>query len=505
MTDGIKYALLVGVGKYNIEGVSELPTYKEDLKLISDSFIKGLGFLSENIRCVGEAGEVSAQSFTYAIKNFKQSLNDNDTFVMYYSGHGLDNTLYFSDTLVELRSIIRVVDNLPARRKWIILDCCHSGAARTPDKVMLPRTIDLQLADYINHGTTIMASSGVEQKAAFDENHSLYTGMLCQAIMSDSTTRHGRKSLWDINNMIQFMMDEWNSTHAEKIQYPIFRSSEIGTISFVVSEDKTPAGDSLQGNKPLFITDEYIITSAKSLSTADVKRNCAFVMLKCDRTDESIIRVTNEVVNLVKGLNLDSKHTGYVAKVVWCYFGTDVTDMIKSNYFTYTISTDDPEQRRIHFKDNKHAHIVNDIYIYQNGAYELVRKMNQPDTSPEEYLKSLNTALSDIINMGELFVRDITEVYNKTMDMENFRCAYSTWINKVKKDYIELSDMSSPPDEIYDYSEKIMELAGWLVDLGIYVEGDKELKPIDHLAIKNAVRRYHESIESITRMQKDIE
>ena len=50
-----------------------------------------------------------------------------------------------------------------------------------------------------------------------------------------------------------------------------------------------------------------------------------------------------------------------------------------------------------------------------------------------------------------------------------------------------------------------MELAGWLVDLGIYVEGDKELKPIDHWAIKNAVRRYHESIESITRMQKDIE
>ena len=131
--------------------------------------------------------------------------------------------------------------------------------------------------------------------------------------------------------------------------------------------------------------------------------------------------------------------------------------------------------------------------------------MNQPDTSPEEYLKSLNITISDIVNMGEMFIRDITEVYNRTMDIETFRNAYSSWIKKVKKDYIEISDMSSPPDTIYDYSEKIMELAGWLVDLGIYVDGDKELKPIDHWVIKNAIRRYHESIESITIMQKYID
>lgn len=505
MTDGIKYALLVSVGKYDMEDITDLPTYKEDIKLMSESLINGLGFLSENIRSVGEDGKVNVQSFTYAIKNFKQSLNENDTFVMYYSGHGLDNTLYFTDTLVELKSIIRVVDSLPAKRKWIILDCCHSGAAKTPDTKIIPRIIDLKLADYIDQGTTIMASSGIEQMASFDVNHSLYTGMLCQAIMSDSTTRHGRKSLWDINNMVQYMMDEWNSSHAEKIQYPIFRSSEIGTISFVVNKDINSSMDSMQDNKPLFVTDDYIITSAKSLSTANVKRNCAFVMMKCDKTEENIIRVTNEVVNLVKGLNLDSKHAGYVAKVVWCYFGADTTDMIKSNYFSYTISTDDAEQKRIHFRENKQAHIVNNIYIFENSTYELIRKMNQPNTSPEEYLKSLNITISDIVNMGEMFVRDITEVYNRTMDIETFRNAYSSWIKKVKKDYIEISDMSSPPDMIYDYSEKIMELAGWLVDLGIYVDGDKELKPIDHWVIKNAIRRYHESIESITIMQKYID
>ena len=106
--------------------------------------------------------------------------------------------------------------------------------------------------------------------------------------------------------------------------------------------------------------------------------------------------------------------------------------------------------------------------------------------------------------MGEMFVRDITEVYNKTMDMSAFRNAYVTWVKKIKKDYIKLSDMSSPPDEIYDYSEKVLELAGWLVDLGIYVEGDKELEPIDHWVIKNAVRRYHESIGIITNLQEDI-
>ena len=90
------------------------------------------------------------------------------------------------------------------------------------------------------------------------------------------------------------------------------------------------------------------------------------------------------------------------------------------------------------------------------------------------------------------------------MDIDLFRDAYKVWIQKVKKDYIKLSDMSSPPNEIYDYSEKVLELAGWLVDLGIYVNRDEELIPIDHWAIKNAVRRYHESISGISKMQKSI-
>lgn len=504
MIDGTKYALLVGAGKFNNEDITDLPTYAEDCKLVNDALINGLGFLQDNIRTVGDEGDVTSKTFTYSLLNFKKAMTENDTFVLYYTGHGQDNALYFSDTLVELKSIVRVVDSLPAKRKWIILDCCHSGVARTPDTVMIPKTLDLQLADFVDHGTTIMASSGAEQKAAFDDNHSLYTGMLCKAIISDKTTRNGRKSLWDINDMVQYMMDGWNAEHREMMQYPIFRSSEIGSISFdVVGCDET-SNQFMDGIKPIYVTDEYVVTEVKSLSTTSVKRNCAFVMLKCDNTEENIIRITNEVVSLAKGMNLDTMHSGRVAKVVWCYFGADSTDMIKSNYFKYTIWTEDPEQRRIHFKENKNAHIADGIYIYTNGAYGLVRKMNQPEVSPEEYLQSLNTAISDIINMGEMFVRDITEVYNKTIAIETFREAYKVWIKKVRNDYIRLTDMSSPPDEIYDFSERILELAGWLVDLGIYVDGDKELRPIDHWVIKNAVRRYHESIEIITKMQKEL-
>lgn len=501
MADGNKYALLVGVGKYSDDNI-DLPTFEDDCNLMNDALISGLGFDQENIRRVGEAGEVTGKAFTYSILNFRNALSEKDTFVLYYTGHGVDKAVHFSDTLVEIESIVKVVDSLPAKRKWIILDCCHSGTAKTPDVVMIPRTLDMQLSDFVDHGTTIMASSGAEQKAAFDENHSLYTGLLCKAIMSDKTTRNGRKSLWDINDLVFSMMDIWNDSHAEKIQYPVFRSSEIGTLSFAVSGVDSEQKDySLGSIEPVFTARDYTITSVKSLSTAAVKRNCAFVMLRCDNTEENIIRITNEVVDLVKGMNLDNRHNGCAAKVVWCYFGLDASDMVKSNYVLYTIWAEDPEQRRIHFSENKNAHVVNDIYIYRNGAFELVRKMNQPDTDPEEYMQSLNVAVSDIINMGEMFVRDITEVYNKTMDINTFREAYKVWIRKVKKDYIKLTDMSSPPDEIYDYSENVLELAGWLVDLGIYVDGDKELRQIDHWAIKNAVRRYYESIESISKMQ----
>jgi len=504
MKDGNNYALLVGVGKFNNDDITDLPTYEKDTTLISDALIQGLGFSHENIRIVGEDGNVTSKAFTYAILNFKKALTEDDTFVLYYSGHGKDNALYFSDTLVEINSIVRVVDSLPARRKWIILDCCHSGAAKSPDTVMVPRMTDLKLSDFVDHGTTIMASTGAMQRSSFDEDHSLYTGMLCRAIMSNRTTRDGRKSLWDVNDMVLYMMDEWNRENSEKIQYPIFRSSEIGSVSFKVSEMNSSKEDSEPDIKPIFTSEDYIVTEARSLSTVSVKRTTAFIILNCERTDDNIVRITNEVALLVKGMDFDNRHIGRDAKVVWCYFGADTSDMIKSNYFAYTIWSDDPEQRNIHFRDNKNAHIVNDIYIFKNGSYDLVRKLNQPEVSCEEYKAELNKAVSDIINMGEIFVRDITEVYNKTMDISAFRNAYVTWVKKIKKDYIKLSDMSSPPDEIYDYSEKVLELAGWLVDLGIYVEGDKELEPIDHWVIKNAVRRYHESIGIITNLQEDI-
>ena len=505
MKDGIKYALLVGVGKYNMADIADLPTYKNDCELMNDALVRGLLFKQDNIRISGEDGEVTSQSFSYAILNFKKSLTEKDTFVFYYTGHGLDNALYFTDTLVELKSIVRVIDSLPARRKLIILDCCHSGAAKTPDTVMIPGMLDLQLSDFIDHGTTIMASSGADQNAAFDEGHSMYTGMLCKAIMSDKTTRHKRKSLWDINNMVQYLMDEWNQEHLAAVQYPIFRSSEIGSISFEMNTDDTEAAaETSLKNTPVFSTDDYTITEVKSLSTAEVKRNSAFVMLKCEETKENIIRITKEVVNLVKGMNLDSRHYGYTAKIVWCYFGMDASDMLRSNYVLYTIWSEDPAQRAIHFKSGKHSDIVGDICICRNIAYEMVSELSQPDSDPEEYKQKLNIAVSNIINMGEMFVRDISEVYNKTMDIATFREAYKIWIRKVKKDYIKLTDMSSPPDELYDYSEKVLDLIGWLVDLGIYVDGDKDLMPMDHWVIKNAVRRYHDSIEIISRLQKSI-
>lgn len=503
MIKGTNYALLVGVGKYNNDEIADLPTYSNDCKLMEDALARGLGFKKGNIRTVGEDGEVTSQAFTYSILNFKKALAVNDTFVMYYTGHGMDKALYFSDTLVELKSIVRVVDSLPARRKLIILDCCHSGAAKAPDMVMLQRDLDLRLEDFVDHGTTIMASSGAEQKATFVEDHSLYTGLLCKAILSDRTTRNGRKSLWDINDVVLYLMEQWNTEHEDKIQYPVFRSSEIGSLSFMVGDSEDESKEQDRGKSvQVLATDDYTITSVKSLSTASVKRNCAFVMLKSDNSEENIIRITCEVSGLVKKMNLDNRHAGSEAKVVWCYFGADASDMIKSNYFLYTIWTKDVEQKRILFCDNKNAHVVGDVYIYCNSSYELVRKLNEPDADPEEYMQSLNVAISDIINMGEMFVRDLTEVYNKTMDICTFRDAYKVWIRKVKKDYLRLTDMSSPPDEIYEYSENVLDLAGWLVDLGIFVDGDKEIRAIDHWAIKNAVRRYRESIDTITKMQK---
>ena len=124
------YALLIGVGDYSKMNNGNLPTYKMDLALLGTALTFKLKVAQENMRLMAgddNNGFVSTTDLARVMSGFKKMLGKEDTFIFYFSGHGSDKSLVFSDGQVELQSVINFIEQLPAKNKVIILDCCYAG------------------------------------------------------------------------------------------------------------------------------------------------------------------------------------------------------------------------------------------------------------------------------------------------------------------------------------------------------------------------------------------
>ena len=76
------------------------------------------------------------------------------------------------------------------------------------------------------------------------------------------------------------------------------------------------------------------------------------------------------------------------------------------------------------------------------------------------------------------------------------KAANQTWIRTVKSLFFKLSDAQVVPISHNDWAEKILEMSGWIVDMALLLENDKEWKKDGMMwFIKNCVRRYQESLE----------
>ncbi len=120
------YGLLVGVSRYEEER-GDLPAAGRDIILMKLALTGGLKFNEDNIRVLGEQGVVEARSFARALSEFEGLIEREDTFILYFSGHGTREGLCFTDGMVNLQSIVDYVERMRAERKVVILDCCYAG------------------------------------------------------------------------------------------------------------------------------------------------------------------------------------------------------------------------------------------------------------------------------------------------------------------------------------------------------------------------------------------
>ena len=198
---------------------SDLSTYRMDLAMLGTAIVSKLKAPNENVRLMAgddNNGFVSTGVLARAINNFKEMLEEEDTFIFYFSGHGSNKKLIFSDGMVELQSVIDYVEKLPTKNKIVILDCCYSGDFVTSGAREMQ--FEESVADFAGHGIAVMASSAANEVSRLgpDGCGSVYTGILSAAILMNNSVR--RKYLTPMlkNGVLKMTIPEKPSSKNQK-------------------------------------------------------------------------------------------------------------------------------------------------------------------------------------------------------------------------------------------------------------------------------------------------
>ncbi len=499
---GKTYALLVAAGDYHEQNMENLPCSSKDLEIISDALQRGLKVEQDHIRILGQDGYVSALSFARAIAEFRSLLSEEDTFLFYFSGHGRQKELMFSDGAVTIESIVDYIDRLQALSKVVLLDCCYSGSAQVSS--VMDMTFEESIAAFAGKGIAVMASSasGSRSWLSGSGRSSLYTLVVSSAILSRRGIREGKLSLSDINLEIRYLMGQWNRFHPDCQQHPIFRNNMVGTVFFHVEEYHPYVTQ-----KITLETADYILQSVKPLSSGQQKRLAAFVITKKE-DDSALPAITREIAQQIKNSDVyssqksEQRFRGKTADAIWCYFGHDETDLARSNHYAYSIWAQKPQMRKLYYRENRNAEIVDGIYIFWNTSYGMVKELQKTDTPEEKIIADYRKLENLLIQKAEEFRSSLNEVENGTCSFEDVQKEFYSWIRDVRSLYYKLTDIPPAPVASSRWSEAVLELAGWIVDLAMLLENQKTWESGgDRWMILETYRRYEKSLEELSIME----
>ncbi len=497
---GQYYSILTTVGNY--KSGRNLPSYEMDLKLMRDALTRGLKIPQDNLRSLGAGGIVKTRSFALILREFAGMIKEDDGFIFYFSGHGCDGHLAFSDGMLSIQSIVDFIEHLKAKNKIIILDCCYSGKFGVSGVKQI--NLEDAISTFVGTGTAVFASSAADEKSWLspDGTHSLYTGMLTTAITMKWRSRKGKISLADINESVVHIAKIWNEKNPDRIQHPIYRANTGGTIYFEI--EKYNPYQTLQVYRE---TEKYIIRNVEPLSSLQEKRLSVFVLVCNKCKEKELAKFTREIVDYVKYANVFSNKASELrfkdmpAQSVWCYFGYDEGDMVNHRYFARTIWCLDSESRKKYFSKQKNTSIIRNIWILIDSGYEFVRRLQQVDTTKEEFLQQTKRVLSKIISMAEKYITDIREIDNQTKTISEIQRTYNDWIREVYEEYYKMTEMSMAPDELHDWFKEVENLAGCVLDMAILLGKNEEYIDGYRWLMQNNIRRYYESLEKLKDME----
>lgn len=501
-------AILVGVSDYSQfsnANMRNLPLCINDIMFMEFALVKGLSVKPENIVKLGENGIVTGGEFVRTIQLIISSVNQEDTLLFYFSGHGgtfekIGHCFALSNQLVSTQAIIDCINLCQAKNKWIILDSCMSGNFMLSPIEELNQ--DMWIDGFYEKGCTVFSSCKAEQFSGFspDKPSSLFTTFLFEALMSRFLIKDGKKSLNDIADYLRLRAQSWNEQHPTHPQTPIIRSNVGGTIMFEVEEFKPYLSTKYIANH-----DDYIIYDVEPTHNSIAKRYSVKVILKYPVTKIELSHINHGIVKELSDVEVfnsamsESRWKGNKPNIVFCYYGYDDTDIINNNYAFRTIWVDSTQDRNWWYKKTNESEIINDTQIVTISYYDMMRRFNINHTATsDELIHRTKEIISSMINLAEKFIRNFAEVENEEATEEQFIQIIKPVLQEIEKLYFEESDLDIPPNDLHEWSQRCTCIAATIHDFCIYYS-DKYITSRTSVnrkqCVKMTIKRYYQDLE----------
>lgn len=464
-------ALLVGVCEYTFnQKVIPLPLCQNDVMVVRQALIDGLNVSTDNIIVSGSDGQITKDCFLSDLMSTLATTTNEDTLILYFSGHGGNNCLAMSDGLVDLQSLVDLIEKATPRNKIIILDSCHSGSFSVSD--IRPLGTDETVAALASQGYAVLASCSENQISGFNRERGLstYTAFLVDALTSRFLIRKGKKSLESINEAIFHFAKLWNSKHPLQAQQPIFRASMGGTVYFDV-EEYTP----YQVARVYEETEKYIIYAVEPVHHGIVKRLSAKVILRYRYSLEEIAEIANEINNKLRyaevyqNATVETRFRGKPTNIIWCYFGYSEEDIVDCTYCCHTTWVDETQDKTWWYREKKTAREVGGIYFEINNLYDTIKEIQQNSAMSDEMLiQKIRTISANIINAAERFIKIYREYRNGELIEEDLIDAVEPIGHEIHTLFMQEGNLPYPSLPLREWAVAHEQLASAVSDFSLY-------------------------------------
>jgi len=241
----VRHALLIGIDRYasQPEGVQTLRYARKDAEAL-ESILKQQQY--ETVTLVNEDAE--RDKIVRELGRYQAIVRPEDSFLLYFAGHGVlsermnKNTYWLTYDAqlglldvggIRLNHLLDYINDIPARKKLLILDHCHSGSVVTnlegndvsrarsglgslrAVRSLFPMDTFSRNVEEVADGLVVLGAAREEAYEFEDLGHGLFTYLLIEAMTTDKYDIDGNANL-DVDELRRVVRDHVKNFAASK-------------------------------------------------------------------------------------------------------------------------------------------------------------------------------------------------------------------------------------------------------------------------------------------------